>query len=235
MSPGPRKFLNEFKDGSTFRSRSAATAEIDASRLLLLRTDGCSVRFRYYKKARSRSMHVQHVTIRNFRALDSVDCDFSPLMNVIVGPNGVGKTTIIQAIRLMKGILAPRTPNEAQQVLISLGAASPRFPQRLFINALARDPSNEIVLRSTYILDDDEIQLLKSSVADFARTVAAARLGQTFANPSALMQFMQSPEGVRAQDQARNEIESEFSKIQNNKAVFVGLTMDPKKWTDRSS
>jgi recombinational DNA repair ATPase RecF len=84
-------------------------------------------------------MHVSHVAIRNFRALADIDCDLSPRINVVVGPNAVGKTTILQAIRVAKAILAPRTPSEAQQVLMSLGAASPHFPQRLFLNSLARE------------------------------------------------------------------------------------------------
>jgi recombinational DNA repair ATPase RecF len=70
-------------------------------------------------------MHIRHVAIKNFRALEDIDCPFGPRINVIVGPNGVGKTTILQALRLTKALLAPRTQNETQQVLISLSAASP--------------------------------------------------------------------------------------------------------------
>jgi recombinational DNA repair ATPase RecF len=77
-------------------------------------------------------MYIGHIAIRNFRAIADIDCDFSPRINVIVGPNAVGKTTILQAARLAKGLLAPRSPQEAQQVLISLNAASPNFPQRVF-------------------------------------------------------------------------------------------------------
>src|SRR5450631_3629719 len=64
-------------------------------------------------------MHISHVAIRNLRALEDIDCEFSPRINVIVGPNAVGKTRILQALRLSKALLAPRTQQETQQVLVS--------------------------------------------------------------------------------------------------------------------
>jgi predicted ATP-dependent endonuclease of OLD family len=59
-------------------------------------------------------MYIRHVAIKNFRALEDIDCPFGARINVIVGPNGVGKTTILQALRLTKALLAPRTQNETQ-------------------------------------------------------------------------------------------------------------------------
>jgi hypothetical protein len=114
-------------------------------------------------------VHIGHLAIKNFRAIADIDCDLSPRMNVIVGPNAVGKTTILQALRLVKGLIAPRSKNEAQQVLVSLSAASPHFPQRIFLKTLARDPSLQTELRSTYVLTDTEINVLKSSIPEFVQ------------------------------------------------------------------
>src|SRR5262249_17132249 len=143
-------------------------------------------------------MHIAHLTVRNFRALADIDCDLTPRINVVVGPNAVGKTTILQAIRLVKGVLAPRTQQEAHQVLISLGAASPHFPQRLFLNGLARDVSRPVEVRCTLVLSANEIAVLKSSLPELVQNIVASRAGFVFTNPAALIQYLQSPVGLQA-------------------------------------
>ena len=57
-------------------------------------------------------MYIGRVVIQNFRAFHQLHFDLSAGVNVIVGPNAIGKTTILQAIRLTKAILAPRSPKE---------------------------------------------------------------------------------------------------------------------------
>jgi hypothetical protein len=171
-------------------------------------------------------MHISHLAIKNFRALADIDCDFSARMNVIVGPNAVGKTTILQALRLVKGLLSPRSQNESQQVLISLGAASPHFPQRIFLDTIPRDPSIQTEIRSSYVLADSEIILLKASIPEFVQNVVAARVGQVFVNPTALIQFLQSPHGLKAQRDATEEIQNALSRIEVNKTVMLGLNIN---------
>jgi recombinational DNA repair ATPase RecF len=140
-------------------------------------------------------MYIQHVAIKNFRALEDIDCQLGPRINVIVGPNGVGKTTILQALRLTKALLAPRTQSETQQVLISLGAASPHFPQRVFLNSMARDSSRPIEVRATFELSPSEIATLQQSLPALVQGLVSSGLGQAFANPTALISFLQSPAG----------------------------------------
>ena len=118
-------------------------------------------------------MYIKHLSIKNFRALVDVSCDLGPRINVIVGPNGVGKTTVLQAIRLTKAILAALTPQESQQVLMSLGAASPHFPQRLFLKGLANDESRRIEIRCVYALTDNEIEIIRQSSVEIINGIAA--------------------------------------------------------------
>jgi hypothetical protein len=75
-------------------------------------------------KKKEDQMHLRALHIKNFRALEDVQIDFDNRVNIIVGPNAIGKTTILEAVRVAKALLAPRTQNEAQQVLISIGASS---------------------------------------------------------------------------------------------------------------
>ncbi len=77
-------------------------------------------------------MHLKRLRVENFRALEKIDVEFDARVSVIIGPNAIGKTTVLEAIRLAKGILSPRTQNETNQVLQALGAMSPHMPQRIF-------------------------------------------------------------------------------------------------------
>jgi recombinational DNA repair ATPase RecF len=66
-------------------------------------------------------MKLRTLEIKNFRAVKEIELRTDKAVNVIVGPNASGKTTILEAVRLAKGILSPRYAAEGQQVLQSLG------------------------------------------------------------------------------------------------------------------
>jgi energy-coupling factor transporter ATP-binding protein EcfA2 len=170
-------------------------------------------------------MHIQHIAIKNFRALEDIDCPLGPRINVIVGPNGVGKTTILQALRLTKALLAPRTQSETQQVLISLGAASPHFPQRIFLNSMARDSARPIEVRATFELSQPEIATLQESLPALVQGLVSSRLGQAFANPTALIAFLQSPAGEQARAAAQTELTGRLDKLQREKSLVLGVTL----------
>ncbi|RTL53984.1 MAG: DUF4435 domain-containing protein [Bradyrhizobiaceae bacterium] len=172
-------------------------------------------------------MHISHITIKNFRALEDISFDLGPRVNVIVGPNGVGKTTILQAARLLKALSAPRTQHEVQQVLISLGAASPHFPQRIFLNSLARDLSRLIEIRCSFTLTDEEILTLRASSPEIVRNIATAQLGQGFVNPAALIQYFDSPQGRGAIASISAQLEQTFTPLERDKMLLVGITLDP--------
>ena len=173
-------------------------------------------------------MYIQHFVIRNLRALEDIDCELSPRINVIVGPNAVGKTTILQAMRLVKALLAPRTNQETQQVLISLGAASPHFPQRLFVESLVRDANKLLEIRCTCVLTDKEIAVLQGSIAEIAQSLVSSRLGQQFVNPATLIAFLQSPQGQHALNETNAELTRYFPRLRTEKTIVLGVQLDPK-------
>lgn len=43
-------------------------------------------------------MHLKQVTIENFRGIEDMTLDFQPGINLLIGSNGVGKTTVLEAI-----------------------------------------------------------------------------------------------------------------------------------------
>lgn len=48
-------------------------------------------------------MYLKEVSIRNFKAIDNIELDFQPGVNLLIGDNGVGKTSILEAITVGLG------------------------------------------------------------------------------------------------------------------------------------
>jgi predicted ATPase len=174
------------------------------------------------------AMYISNIVIRNFRALEDIHCDLGQRINVLVGPNAVGKTSVLQALRLVKALLAARSQNEAQQTLISLGAASPHFQQRTFLGALARDVTKPIEIRSTYCLTEAEIGFVDAALSDVIRGIVLSRVGQSFANPTVLVQFLDGPQGRLAIEQAQAELKPHLEKLRRDRTLLLGVTIDVK-------
>jgi predicted ATPase len=172
-------------------------------------------------------MFISHVAIKNFRALEDIDCPFGPRINVIVGPNAMGKTTILQAIRLTKALLAPRTQNEINQVLISIGAASPHFPQHVFVHTLAREQAKDIEIRCTFSLSETEIATLKPAKTAIAQSIVITEQGLSFSNPATLIPFLQSPGTLARIEGTSKLIEERLNRLATEKTIMLGLRMQP--------
>ena len=106
-------------------------------------------------------MKIISMSINNFRGLENVSFEPDKDVNIIVGPNAIGKTTILEAIRLLKALLAARYYQEAQQTLISLGAMPQNFQffgsRQIDYAALARDPTRDIRIAMDVAISDEEI------------------------------------------------------------------------------
>ena len=48
-------------------------------------------------------MYLKKVCIKNFKAIDNIELDFQPGVNLLIGDNGVGKTSILEAITVGLG------------------------------------------------------------------------------------------------------------------------------------
>lgn len=151
-------------------------------------------------------MHIKNLHIKNFRALEDINVEFDNRVNVIVGPNAVGKTTVLEAIRLVKALLSPRTQNEPMQALFALGAASPHLPQQMTFPALARNPSFPVVIGIRFEISKSEIEWLENSIPLLARGIVQARMGQAFSNPTTLINYIGTPQGQQAIKSAHTEV-----------------------------
>lgn len=57
-------------------------------------------------------MYLQHLTLRDYRNYQSVDTDFSPQINVLIGANAQGKTNLLESVYALALARSHRTNND---------------------------------------------------------------------------------------------------------------------------
>jgi predicted ATPase len=171
-------------------------------------------------------MHLSRLQTINFRSLENIEVEFDSLVNVVIGPNAVGKTTILEAIRLAKAILAPRTQNETQQTMISLGLTSPHLPQRLLPRALTHDPDKPTIIKCAFKATTADIAQLEGLLPTLIKDLALQNIGLNFANPAQAMNFLNSPQGALAQQGAQAALTTEIGRVKATGKLELNLTID---------
>ena len=171
-------------------------------------------------------MHLKRLRVENFRGLEKIDVEFDTLISVIIGPNAIGKTTVLEAIRLAKGLLAARTQNKANQVLISLGAMSPHMPQRLLGTALTNRPNLPLVVKCSYEISEAELANLRTIAPQLGVTLAQQSAGITFGSPAQAVTFLNSPFGHQALQAANKALTDEIARVETSKRLELNLTIN---------
>jgi AAA domain, putative AbiEii toxin, Type IV TA system/AAA ATPase domain len=181
-------------------------------------------------------MKLNTLKIRNFRGIQSIDVDFDKRANVIVGPNAIGKTTVLEAIRLAKAVLAPRIPDEAQNALVSLGAITPHNPQRLNYGAICGVDTQPLNIVAVFELTASEVVNLDALIHELATAAVRASIGYSpAAGQLQTVQFLSSPEGVQALDRAKAAVTSALPSIKTSARITLDLTIDPTSQTVRGA
>lgn len=67
-------------------------------------------------------MHVRRLELVDFRSYPRVEVDFEPGANVLVGPNGIGKTNLVEALGYVATLASHRVATDAP--LVRTGAAA---------------------------------------------------------------------------------------------------------------
>lgn len=145
-------------------------------------------------------MHLHKIAIQNFRQLELLEEEFCPGINIIVGRNGVGKSNVLEAIRLAKALLCPRTQSESAQALMSLNAMTPHNQQLIVYEAIAGDPEKPVLIECTYTLSHEEIASIEKNARVIATDIVKSRIGP---QPiSTIAAFFSSPQGQAETDSA---------------------------------
>ena len=66
-------------------------------------------------------MHVSHLQLHDFRSYEGVEVGLEPGVNVLVGPNGQGKTNLVEAVDYLASLASHRVATDAP--LVRMGAA----------------------------------------------------------------------------------------------------------------
>ena len=109
-------------------------------------------------------MKIVHLLVENFRAIRKVEFTNLEDMVVIAGPNGCGKSCILDSIRLFKSIYGGYQPNEWQQWLGEFQINFQRNPQQMA--SLLRDRTKASVIYAGIELADDEIAFIKTRIRE---------------------------------------------------------------------
>jgi AAA15 family ATPase/GTPase len=177
-------------------------------------------------------MKLRNLRVDNFRGLSQVEFDFDKPLSIIVGPNAIGKTTILEAVRLAKALLMPRYFQEGQQVLTSLGAASPHPQLSWYLDfaALARDPNEAVKVSLKIEIDTDEIKYLESEKEQIALELLRGQLARNDdAGQLALTQYLSSDLGRSQLANAIQAVEKRFEALPSPPILSIQLTLDGKK------
>ena len=175
-------------------------------------------------------MYITNVRIRNFRGLE--DIEFSPRagINVLVGPNAVGKTSVLEAIRLTKALLAPRYRDETVQVLTSLGATTQHAmlfgAVQLDFGALAGVISSPLDVTLDIALSERDVGILNANIQGLVQALVRSRIGQErTATQLDLIQFMSSQEGRAQLQAAQKHILSYVEGVKTSKKITLGVNV----------
>lgn len=114
-------------------------------------------------------MRIKNLEIQNFRAINHLKVENLEDVVLIVGKNGVGKSCIFDAIRLLKSSYGGYNPNEWQNWFneFQLRVKGNEFS----INKILRDKNLPLKIAATFILRENEIDYLKQNGEKLIQTI----------------------------------------------------------------
>lgn len=114
-------------------------------------------------------MKIKQLEIRNFRAIDHVAIESDSTMVVIAGPNGCGKSCVLDAIRLAKSAYGGYNPNEFRNWLGEF-QIDPNSPDDM--RKVLRDKTRSAQVRVVVGLHPNEVEYLRSNADDIGERTA---------------------------------------------------------------
>lgn len=114
-------------------------------------------------------MRISNLEVTNFRAIKRVHMENIGDMVMIAGPNGCGKSCILDSIRLLKSVYGGYSANEWQQWFGEFQINFQRNPQQMI--TLLRDRNKSSITEITFELHKDEVAFLKANAKSLIEEV----------------------------------------------------------------
>ena len=121
-------------------------------------------------------MKIASLQVENFRAIDWVRLEELKDMVVIAGPNGCGKSCVLDAVRLFKSVYGGYQPNEWHQWLNEF-QINPRNLHQMA--SLLRDSSRRSLIEAHIELDDEERAFILEELDQILMDLAWKQVGQS--------------------------------------------------------
>lgn len=112
-------------------------------------------------------MKIRSLNIKNFRGISNVALENLQDMVVIAGPNGCGKSCILDAIRLLKSVYGGYQPNEIHQWLGEFQLNFTQDPE--VFSSLKQDRTRALSISATFELQADERRYLEAHAEQLVR------------------------------------------------------------------
>ena len=169
-------------------------------------------------------MKIKKVSINNYRKIDYIEFKLKDSITSIVGPNGVGKSTILDSMRLVKAILLPTMNNEAQTTLQNMGIFSPHLGKIQFSN-LANDPRKDVNINLQIKVSEKEILFLENSIGQFSMHRLKSQLPTNNTNTFDLIGYISSIEGNQKLQFIQKETQEKIIELKTNPICNINLSI----------
>jgi predicted ATPase len=175
-----------------------------------------------------KTLKITSLNVENFRAIHQVRMENIGDMVMIAGPNGCGKSCILDSIRLLKSVYGGYSPNEWQQWLGEFKIDFQRNPHQMV--TLLRDKSRSSITEVTFELDKNEISFLRGKarqlVEDTVWKSVVPGMNDSALNPrGALAAELRSHKSVV--DQQTNNLLPEFTRLLDDNSYLGRLEISP--------
>lgn len=173
-------------------------------------------------------MKINSLKIVNFRGISSVILENLKNMVVIAGPNGCGKSCILDAIRLLKSIYGGYQQNEIHQWLSEFQINFTQDPEAF--SGLMQDKTKEFEIAITFELQEEEISYLREHAAQLIQDTVWRQLvpelqGWTSVDTAPLAAQIRAKQG-EVEDRTRDSLQAFLSEIET-KIVNARIWIEP--------
>ena len=119
-------------------------------------------------------MRIEDLEIENFRAIEKVSIDTRSTMIVIAGPNGCGKSCVLDGIRFIKSAYGGYGPNEWDQWLSEFQINRDQDPWEM--RKILRDKTKNARISITLTLHPEERLYLQENDQELAEEIALSQI-----------------------------------------------------------